>query len=322
MSRVLVTGGAGYIGSHLVDLLLTRGHSVTVLDNLSTGKIENLSNSLGNIRFLNGSILDKELVDTEVAQADLVFHLAAAVGVTHIVDNPLGSLLTNATGTENVLSACFKYWKRVLVASTSEVYGKTETIPMTEDDDRVLGSTKVHRWGYSTAKALDEHLALAYHQHGLPVSIVRYFNSFGPRIDPRGYGSVVASFMGRAIDGEPLIIHGTGEQTRCFTYCDDTVMGTYLAGTLDAAIGEVFNVGNPVETSILELANAVQTLIGTDLPVICEPYEKHFGAGFEDTRRRVPSVDRIKNLLGWEPTIALEDGLSKTLEWWKQAHNS
>ena len=319
--RVLVTGGAGYIGSHLVDLLLAERHDVTVVDNLTTGKIANLKTSLGQIRFINGSILDSGLIFAEVERADLVFHLAAAVGVKHIVDRPLESLLINARGTEIVLEACFRFWRRVLIASTSEVYGKTAKVPMQEDDDRVLGSTQIHRWGYSTAKALDEHLAFAYAALGLPVSAVRYFNSFGPRLDARGYGSVVASFVGKAMAGEPIVIHGDGGQTRCFTYVDDTVRGTYLAGITEAAVGTVVNLGNPVETSINELAERIGALVGSNAPIRHVPYAEFYGPGFEDTRRRVPDIARAKELLGWSPTISLDDGLQRTLDWWKQTHS-
>ena len=318
--RVLVTGGAGYIGSHLVDLLLASNHEVTVIDNLSTGKIANLAHCIDDIRFINGSILDQPLIEREVERCNIVFHLAAAVGVRHIVDRPLESLQTNTRGTENVLEACFKYWRKVLIASTSEVYGKTDKVPMSEDDDRVLGSTKVHRWGYSTAKALDEHLAFAYAAHGLPVSVVRYFNSYGPRIDPRGYGSVVASFIGSALSGQPINVHGDGSQTRCFTYVDDTARGTFLAGFREEAEGTVVNLGNPVETSIRELAEQICTLVGSSSELNFIPYEQYYGKGFEDTRRRVPDVSRAKELLDWGPTIDLATGLARTLEWWKQTY--
>ena len=315
--RILVTGGAGYIGSHLVDLLLRGDHEVSVIDNLSTGAIDNLAPMLDRIRFLNGSILDATLVSAEVERAQLVFHLAAAVGVRHIVDRPLDSIRVNTRGTEIVLECCFRYWRRALVASTSEVYGKTTTVPMSEDDDRVLGSTKVHRWAYSTSKALDEHLAFAYAALGLPISVVRYFNSYGPRLDSRGYGSVVASFIGKALAGEPILIHGDGSQTRSFTYIDDTTRGTFLAATSDAALGTVFNIGNPVETSILTLAERIRSLVGSSSEIRFVTYEDQFGPRFEDTDRRVPNVSRAKELLGWEPTIGLDDGLARTLEWWK-----
>lgn len=318
--NVLVTGGAGYLGSHLVDLLLEEGHEVTVLDNLSTGRVDNLRHCVERIRLVNGTILDAELVDRLVERADLVFHLAAAVGVKHIVDRPLESLLTNARGTEVVLGACARWWRKVVIASTSEIYGKTPTIPMREDDDRVLGSTAVHRWGYSTAKALDEHLGFAYAAVGLPVVAVRYFNSYGPRVDPRGYGSVVASFMGQALEGRPLSVHGDGSQTRCFTYVADTVWGTFLAGMSNAADGTAVNLGNPVEITILELAERIRDLVGSSSPIHLVSYEERFGAGFEDTARRVPDISRAEKLLGWQPTVPLDAGLQRTLDWWKQ-HN-
>ncbi|MGH9153107.1 MAG: NAD-dependent epimerase/dehydratase family protein [Acidimicrobiales bacterium] len=320
--RVLITGGAGYIGSHLVDRLCEEGHQVTVLDNLTTGKARNIGHRLGAIRFINGSILDAALVDREVERADLVFHLAAAVGVRHIVESPLESLLVNTKGTEHVLASCFRYWRRVLVASTSEVYGRTSKIPMHEDDDRVLGPTTVHRWSYSTAKAIDEHLALAYHAQGLPVVIVRYFNSYGPRLDPRGYGSVVANFLRQALAGQPLTVHGDGGQSRCFTYVDDTVGGTLLAGFSEAVTGKVVNLGNPRETTILQLAEMIREYVGSTSPVEPTSYESYYGPGFADTRRRVPDVSRARELLGWEPTVSLEEGLGRTYEWWKQTHGN
>jgi UDP-glucose 4-epimerase len=315
--RVLVTGGAGYIGSHLVDLLLEKDHEVTVLDNLTTGKIANIQHCLDDIRFVNGSIMDGPLVETEVERAQLVFHLAAAVGVRHIVDAPLEALLVNTRGTENVLSACFKYWRKVLLASTSEVYGKTAKVPMQEDDDRVLGPTTIHRWSYSTAKAIDEHLAFAYRAHGLPVTIVRYFNSYGPRLDPRGYGSVVANFIRQCEQDQAITVHGDGQQTRCFTYVDDTVRGTYLAGTTPAAEGSIINLGNDRETTILELAEMIRDSLGSQSEIKPTSYESYYGPGFEDTRRRVPDITRARELLGWQPTVALEEGLARTLEWWK-----
>src|SRR5215210_2855637 len=191
---------------------------------------------------------------------------------------------------------------------------------MAEDDDRVLGSTKIHRWGYSTAKALDEHLAFAYAAHGLPVSAVRYFNSYGPRVDPLGYGSVVASFLGRALRGEPLIVHGRGDQTRCFTYVADTVRGTFLAGTSRAAVGTVVNLGNRTETSVLQLAERIRTLVGSTSEIELLDYERYYGPGFEDTVRRVPDVTRARELLGWTATVDLDEGLGRTLEWWKQTY--
>ncbi len=314
--RILVTGGAGYIGSHLVDSLCDAGHEVRVLDNLTTGRVANLNGRLGEIRFVNGSILDAPLVEREVESVEMVFHLAAAVGVRHIVDSPLESLLVNTRGTENVLSSCFKHWRKVVVASTSEVYGKTSKVPMCEDDDRVLGPTTVHRWSYSTAKAIDEHLAFSYAAHQLPVVIVRYFNSYGPRLDERGYGSVVANFLRQALNGEPLTVHGDGRQSRCFTYVSDTVRGTALAGFTPEAEGKVINLGNPHETTILELAEKIRDAVGSSSGIQTTAYEDYYGAGFEDTRRRVPDITRAGEILDWRPEIQLDEGLGRTIEWW------
>jgi UDP-glucose 4-epimerase len=316
--RILVTGGAGYIGSHLVDALCDAGHEVRVLDDLSTGKVENIVHRLDEIHFVNGSVLDAELVDQEVEQAQLVFHLAATVGVRHIVADPLASILTNVRGTDHILSACFQYWRKVIVASTSEVYGKTSNVPMHEDDDRVLGPTTVHRWSYSTAKAVDEHLAFAYAAHGLPIVVLRYFNSYGPRLDERGYGSVVANFLWQALAGEPLSVHGDGRQSRCFTYIDDTVRGTLLAGFTPEAEGSVFNLGSTRETTIRELADMIRTAVGSTSDIRATSYESYYGPGFEDTRRRVPDLTRTREVLNWEPRVELEDGLARTIEWWQK----
>ena len=318
--RVLVTGGAGYIGSHLVDALCDDGHEVRVLDDMSTGRASNLEHRLDKIRLVNGSILDAELVDHEVEHAEMVFHLAAAVGVRHIVDDPLAAILTNTRGTEHVLAACFRYWRKVVVASTSEVYGKTPKVPMREGDDRVLGPTNVHRWSYSTAKAIDEHLALAYAAHRLPVVIVRYFNSYGPRIDERGYGSVVANFLRQALAGEPLTVHGDGSQSRCFTYITDTVRGTLLAGFTPEAEGLVFNLGSTREITIREMAEMIRAAVGSASEIAPTSYESYYGPGFEDTRRRVPDITRAREILAWEPEIELEDGLTRTIEWWQKTH--
>ncbi|MFM8017080.1 MAG: NAD-dependent epimerase/dehydratase family protein [Actinomycetota bacterium] len=318
--RVLVTGGAGYIGSHLVDRLVGSGHAVTVLDDLSTGNVANLARSRNEINFVENSILNEKLVNKLVRRADTVFHLAAGVGVGNIVEKPLAALITNTRGAENVIEACVKHEKRLLLASTSEIYGKTSTMPMSEDDDRVLGSTTVPRWGYSTAKAIDEHLALAYAQHGLRMSVVRYFNSFGPRLDPRGYGSVVANLMRQALDNEPLTVHGNGTQTRCFTYIDDTVEGTLRAGLDEKAEGIIFNIGNDHETSINDLASLVIEMTGSRSTVRHVSYEERYGKGFEDTKRRVPDVRRAATVLGFRATVELRDGLARTLQWWRQTH--
>ncbi len=318
--RTLVTGGAGYIGSHLVDRLVHLNHEVTVIDDLSTGNLTNLQAVHRDIRFVEATILDADIVDALVADADVVFHLAAAVGVGHIIEQPLRSLVINTKGAENVIAACVKHDRKLLLASTSEIYGKTAKMPMSEDDDRVLGSTTVARWGYSTAKAIDEHLALAHAQHGLRMSIVRYFNSYGPRLDPRGYGSVVANLMRQAIDNEPLTVHGDGSQTRCFTYVDDTVEGTLRAALDLRGEGQIFNVGNDHETSIIDLATTIIAMTGSSSTVQHVSYEQRFGKGFEDTKRRIPDVQRARAVLDFNAGVSLQDGLQRTLAWWRATH--
>ena len=316
----LITGGAGYIGSHLVDALIRRGDEVLVIDNLSTGKIENIRHLLGHpaFHFINDSILNESLLERFVPSMDLIFHLAAAVGVRNILQDTLTAINTNVRGTEVVLGLAFKYWKRVVVASSSEIYGKASHVPFREDDDRVLGSTAVARWSYSMSKAIDEHFAFAYAVKGLPVSIVRYFNSYGPRLDERGYGSVVANFIRQALRGEPMTVHGDGKQTRCFTYIEDTVAGTLLAGEVKEALGEAFNIGSTRESSILDLANTIKRLARSKSPIEFLTYEAYYGEGFEDPRRRVPSVEKAKRLLGFTPRVDLETGLKKTIAWCRE----
>ena len=318
--RTLVTGGAGYIGSHLVDRLVHLNHEVTVIDDLSTGNLTNLQAVHCDIQFVEATILDADIVDALVADADVVFHLAAAVGVGHIIEQPLRSLVINTKGAENVIAACVKHDRKLLLASTSEIYGKTAKMPMSEDDDRVLGSTTIARWGYSTAKAIDEHLALAHAEHGLRMSIVRYFNSYGPRLDPRGYGSVVANLMRQAIDNEPLTVHGDGSQTRCFTYVDDTVEGTLRAALDLRGEGKIFNVGNDHETSIIDLATTIIAMTGSSSTVQHVSYEQRFGKGFEDTKRRIPDVQRARAVLDFNAGVSLQDGLQRTLAWWRATH--
>ena len=318
--RVLVTGGAGFIGSHLVEALLERGDTVTVLDDLSTGAEANLREVIGRsgLRVVRGSVLDPAIVDRLVTDADTVYHLAAAVGVRNIVARPLDSLITNVRGTEIVFEAAFRHGARVLLASTSEVYGKSDQLPFRETGDRVLGPTWVHRWGYATSKAIDEHLAFAYADRGLRVSVVRYFNAYGPRIDEQGYGSVIARFAGQALRGESLTVHGDGLQSRCFTFVRDTVRGTILAGTKDEALGQVINIGRGAEVTIAELAEMVRSILGSRSAVTQVPYESYYPKGFEDTRRRVPDTTRARELLGFTASVDLADGLSRTLVWCRE----
>jgi len=318
--NILVTGGAGFIGSHLVAALVHDGHRVTVLDNLSTGNLSNLTPVASEITCVEGDILNADLVESEVRRADLVYHLAAAVGVGNIMANPLESIITNTTGTEHVLRSCHRHSTRVLLASTSEIYGKTPKLPMAEDDDRILGSTAISRWSYSTSKALDEHLAFAFATEGLRVSIVRYFNSYGPHLDEKGYGSVIANFIRQARDGDPLTVHGDGLQTRCFTFVADTVRGTILAGTKDEALGSVYNIGSNFEVSIADLARLIVDKTKSSSPITNVSYEQRYGTSFEDTRRRVPSLDRARDVLGYTPTIGLAEGLDRTLAWWNLVH--
>lgn len=318
--RILITGGAGYIGSHLADALIDAGHQVTVLDNLSTGRLTNISHLLGHTRFrlICDSILNARLVDQLVAEADAVYHLAATVGVKHVVEDPLKCIMANVRGTEVVLESAYRYWRRVVIASSSEVYGKSEKAPLSEDDDSLLGPTAVGRWSYALSKAVDEHLAFAYHRQGLPASVVRYFNSYGPRLEPRGYGSVVARFINQALNGQPITVYDDGRQTRCFTYIDDTVRGTLLVSTLAEAEGKTFNIGSDRETSILELAQMVRDVINPNAEIKHVPYTRAYGPRFEETRRRVPDISRARDLLGFEAEVSLEDGLRRTIDWFRK----
>lgn len=317
--RALVTGGAGFIGSHLVDALLARGWEVVALDNLFTGQRSNIAHLAAErrFRFVEGDVCDAHLVDELTRGCDVVFHLAAVVGVKHVIDNPLAGMRTNVLGTANVLAAAHRHGVRVCLASSSEVYGQSEDVPFVEDGPRVLGPTWIPRWSYATAKALDEHLCFAYRDRGLEVSVVRYFNAYGPRTDPRGYGSVVARFVNQALSGEPLTVHGDGQQTRSFTYVSDSVEGTIRAGTMPAALGEAFNLGSEEEITIERLAREIIALTGSRSTLTYLPYEAAFGADFAEPRRRVPNAGKARRLIGFEPQVSLQDGLRRTIEWFR-----
>lgn len=317
--KVLITGGAGYVGSHLVDQFLLRGDTVSVVDNLFTGTRENIAHLAKNrnFTFVEDTILNRPLLEDLVAGHDLVCHLAAVVGVKHVLDDPVRGILDNAMGTEIVLTACHKANRRVLFSSTSEIYGKNPKLPFSEDDDSLFGSTRVTRWSYAVAKSLGEHLSFAYHSRGLPVTVVRYVNSYGPRLDTRGYGSVVATFISQALAGDPLIIHGDGKQTRCFTFVEDTVGGTIIAATKQEALGHVFNIGSSVSSTILELAHMILDLTGSKSSIRFVPYSEIYGDSFEDmTRELDPS--KAEKILGFRARTSLKEGLQRTITWFQQ----
>jgi len=318
-TRSLVTGGAGFIGSHLVDLLIAKGGEVVVLDDFSQSSGENLARYARDARVtvLRGTILDDDAVAAAMEGCSHVFHLAAVIGVRYVVDDPLRGIITNTHGTEVVLRHAARLGLRTLIASSSEIYGRGLKTPFREDDDALIGPTTASRWSYALSKGLDEHLAFAYHrQHGLPVSIVRYFNTYGPRCLPAGYG-VVARFIERGLAGEPLLVHGDGLQTRSFNYVADAVRGTFTAGTIEAAIGQAFNIGNPIEISIVSLAEQVTKAVGSAAGVSYISHEQEYGAGFQDTRRRVPDIAKAAALLGYTVDTDLDEGLRKTVAWQK-----
>jgi UDP-glucose 4-epimerase len=313
--RALITGGAGFIGSHLAEALLADGHEVSVLDDLSTGRLENLQGVPPGAAFslVVGSVTDEDLVRKLVADVDVIYHLAAAVGVRLILDRPVETIETNVAGAETVLRAAAARSTRVLLASTSEVYGKNDRVPLSEEDDRVLGPTTKSRWSYACSKAIDEFLGLAYHrERGLPVSIVRFFNTVGPRQTGR-YGMVVPRFVRQALDGAPITVYGDGRQSRAFTDVEDAVRATVAISQTAAAVGEVFNVGTPHEIAIGELAERVKTLAGSASPIVHIPYEEAYQPGFEDLRRRVPDIRKIAALVGYHPRIPLEETLRRVI---------
>ena len=304
--KYLITGGAGFIGSHLVEKLIARGDQVVVFDNLSTGSAINLSGIKEKITFHEGNILNKAVIEKLVSETDYVVHLAAALGVFNIVNKPLESLKSNLQGSEVVLEACDKSRKPVLIASTSEIYGKNDKVPLNEEDDRIIGHPLKSRWSYSEAKAVDESLAYFYYlENKLPARIVRFFNTVGPR-QVGHYGMVVPRFVSAALKNEPLSVYGSGDQIRCFCHVDDAVRALLLVMDSDKAIGEVFNVGNNQQISIMELAKKVIELTGSSSTIEKIAYEKAYPEGFEDMQRRVPDISKIEQVLGWSPEINLE----------------
>jgi UDP-glucose 4-epimerase len=307
--RALVTGGAGFIGSHLADRLLDRGDQVVLLDDLSTGRLANIEHltACPDAEFVLGSVLNVDLVDHVVSRVDTIFHLAAAVGVNLIVEKPLESLMTNIRGTETVIEKAHKYGKRVLVTSTSEIYGKNTSDSLSEDDDRILGSPLKSRWSYSEAKAIDEILAYTYwREKGLETVIVRLFNTVGPR-QTGSYGMVVPRFVGQALRNQPITVFGDGTQTRCFCHVSDVVGGLISLSEHPDAFGKVFNLGGSEEISMADLAERVIDLVKSESHLEFIPYDDAYEEGFEDMARRVPNTNRANRLVGFEPSIGLDD---------------
>ncbi|MHC4582113.1 MAG: GDP-mannose 4,6-dehydratase [Planctomycetota bacterium] len=317
--RVLVTGGAGFIGSHLTERLLEDAHQVTVVDDLSTGSPENIENfkEHADFEFVTGDIRNAELMEPVVERCDVIFHLAAAVGVRLIAEDPVHTIETNIGGTEIVLDLANKFGKKILIASSSEVYGKSVNVPFREDDDIVLGSTTMPRWAYACSKAIDEFLGLAfYQQYGLGVVIARFFNTIGPRQTGQ-YGMVVPRFIQMALNDEPVLIYGTGKQTRCFCYVADVVEAVIRLMNCEQAAGRVYNVGSSEEISIEELADKIIEMTGSRSQKQFVPYEVAYGRAIEDMMRRVPSLERIKEAVGWESRTDLEEILRVIAESFK-----
>jgi UDP-glucose 4-epimerase len=315
MSRVLITGGAGFIGSHLAETLLAQGQRVIAVDNLSTGRLENIAGLMQHpeFQFVYESIHNEAVMDRLVSECDMVYHLAAAVGVELIIKDPVHSIETNLNGTEAVLRLARRYRSKVLIASTSEVYGKSDAVPFREDGDRVMGPTIKSRWSYAESKAIDEFLALAYHkQFGVPVVICRFFNTVGPR-QSGTYGMVIPRLCKQAITGQPLGVYGDGRQTRCFCNVQDTVRAVVALAAEPGALGEIYNVGSSDEISILELAQRILARSGSHSEIQLIPYDRAYEAGFEDMRRRVPDTTKIRTLIGWQPTLSLDQTLDEVI---------
>jgi len=317
IERILITGGAGFIGSHLAERLLDSGKEVAILDDLSTGRFENIAHLVGRpgFSFAIASITDTPVLDRLASESHAIVHLAAAVGVKLVVERPVQTIETNIMGAEAVLKAAARYRAKVLIASTSEVYGKGTRVPFREDDDVVLGPTSRSRWAYAASKMVDEFLGLAYyHKYNLPVVIARLFNTVGPRQTGR-YGMVVPRFVQQAMKGDPITVYGDGSQSRCFCDVSDTVRALETLLEEDDAVGRVFNVGSTEEVTILELARRVKALLDSDSPIEFIPYAQAYAPGFEDMQRRVPDISRIRALTGWQPQLQLNDILQRVAAW-------
>lgn len=315
--RFLITGGAGFLGSHLTDALLERGDEVTILDVASDLKVRHHL-SRPRFRFVRDSVLNREILDGLISWCDVIYHLAAVVGVEHYVGDPYQVLNVNVNGIQHVLTTAFKAHKKVVFSSSSEVYGRGLAVPFREEGDRVLGSTQIDRWCYSTSKAVGEHFCFAYHKLGLPVVVLRYFNVYGPRLDTMDVGRVITIFLGQLVRNAPLTVIGTGEQTRCFTYVEDAIRATVAAGVKEEAVGKIINVGSDEEVSIKQLAMLMNRLFGSAKPVSFVSQESVYGPSYEDIPRRVPDIRRMREILGVAPQISLEEGLKRTIKWFRE----
>ncbi|MBI4488756.1 MAG: NAD-dependent epimerase/dehydratase family protein [Deltaproteobacteria bacterium] len=315
--KVLITGGAGFLGSHLTDAHLERGDEVTILDVASDLKVRH---QLGNPRFryVRDSVLNREILEGLVSWCDLIYHFAAVVGVEHYVGDPYQVLNINLNGTQTVLNLAFKARKKVIFSSSSEVYGRSLGVPFSEDGDRVLGSTRIDRWCYSTSKAAGEHFCFAFHKLGLPVVVLRYFNVYGPRLDQMDVGRVISIFLGQLMRGVPLTVIGDGRQTRCFTYVEDAIRATVAAGLREEAVGRIINVGTDREVSIRQLAELMIGLSGASTSIHFVTQQSVYGESYEDIPRRVPDLGLMREILQVVPQVPLEEGLRRTLEWFRQ----
>ena len=317
--RALITGGAGFIGSHLAEALLDAGHEVDIIDNLSTGSIRNVGHLKSNPRFqyVIDTLTNEPLLAELIDRNDVIFHFAAAVGVKLIVEQPVHTIETNVHGTEVVLKHAHKKRKKVVIASTSEVYGKSADVPFREDADLVMGATVKHRWAYACSKAIDEFLALAYYkERDLPIIIVRFFNTVGPRQTGQ-YGMVLPSFVRQALSGEPITVFGDGTQSRSFTYVGDVVDCMMRLVNEPKAVGQVFNIGNKHEVTILQLAEIVKSLTGSASRIEFVPYDKAYEEGFEDMPRRVPDLTKVTQLVGYEPKVQLNEIITRVIEYFR-----
>ncbi len=316
--KVLITGGGGFVGSHLADAFIARGDEVSIVDTGSVAKVRHLMGKPG-FHYIRDSIFNNEILEGLIARADLVYHLAAVVGVEYYVGDPYEVLNVNVNGTQNVLKLAFKHGKKVVFGSTSEVYGRNPKVPWREDDDRLLGSTRIDRWCYSTSKAVGEHFCFAYHHMGLPVTITRYFNVYGPRLDKLDVGRIITIFMGQLLRNEPLTVIGDGKQTRCFTFVDDAVRATVAAGVGPDTDGDVFNIGTAVETTILELAQTMIDISGSKSTIKFVTQESIYGTSYEDIPRRVPDNTKMREVLGVTAETPLAEGLRRTIDWFRAA---